>query len=260
MGFHDYPGSTEPGFVTALNVMAPVRGHVVLYDLKHGAFPALDESQRAMRWLVVYRPGRKFAQFKVRREAREAMTAIANLDDKYGLLPPFEKKVPEKRIVPPLLAAKESPARGRDAAVQEEVKPPGPEAAAPSQEPKQESAANQETVNFHLEFKRLMTKTFAPEVIVGHILSMLNATRTVATRTDVYEVPDYAVRERGVRMAVEFTEGKAKERPDVKEVKKVSYEEIRLMFISSPAARRAFRKMLDDAEAKATLPEEGPKS
>jgi len=256
MAFHDYPGSAEAGFVTALNVSAPVGGHIVLYDLKNGAFPALEESQRALRWLVVYRPGRKFAQFKVRREARAAMTAIAALDDKHGLLPAFDKKVPEKRIVPPSAAAVKLPARAPDAADQEEVKPPE-KAATADKEQAQESQAKPVPQNFHLEFKRLMTESFTPEVIVEQIQSMMQATRTVATKTDVFEVPDYTVRERAIRLAVEFTEGKATERPDVKEVKKVSFEEIRLMFLSSPAARRAFRKMLDDAEEKATLPEEG---
>lgn len=272
MPFHSYPFSQETGFVTAQDVPRPLGGHIVLYDLEKGAFPKLAvDVKKAGRWIVVYRPGSNYARFKSRSMARQAMTEITELKDKYGLLP----KIPEASPPP----AKKILGRARDAAGGDNwvMVPKGTSTedlvalargekklAEPATEPKKEEQAAPERekpeekkeaprpaptgLGFHKQFGELMQSTFTPERIVERIEDMLNATRTVVTKTNAFEVPDYQTRERAIRLAIEFTEGKPKERPDVKEEKKITWEQLQVMVLQSPAARRALRTMLDDAE------------
>lgn len=244
--FSDYPGHDEQGFVSALCVCQPLGGHVVLYDQKAGAFPTLDMAKG--RWIVIYRPGRKYVQFVRRSEAREAMTALAELRDDYGILPKFQKSPlkPRAIITPP---SENPPARAPDAAAAPANDATPLAETASTKAPETKDSAPTPPQNFHLDFKRLMQEEFTPEVIVRNLKEMLEAKRTTVTRTgEVHTSPDYTVRERGLRLVVEFAEGKATERPDVKEVKKVSWKELQTMCTRSPAARKALRKMLEDAE------------
>lgn len=256
--------------MTAQDVPRPLGGHIVLYDLVKGAFPSLAKDvKKAGRWVVVYRPGKNYARFKSRSLARQAMTEITELKDKYGLLPkipetspPLAKKIVARApdaakgsgnwvMVPKGTSTEDLVALARGEKKLAEPPPPAtePEPEAENTEEKKEAQRPAPTgLGFHKQFGELMQSTFTPERIVEQIEDMLNASRTVVTKTDVYEVPDFQTRERAIRLAIEFTEGKPKERPDVKEEKKITWEQLQVMVLQSPAARRALRTMLDDAE------------
>lgn len=254
----EYAGKDEPGYVSSMQVRPPIGGYVVCYDLEKGAFGGkLDPSFG--RWVLVHRPGKKYVQFKTRDLARTAMSEIAKLVKSYLLfvIPKNNTGVPPLEVpaaAPP--EGKKSRVRVREAAAPPPEKPlqTSPAASEPPEgKPSETTAPEQPPAgDFHLEFKRLMQQRFTPLKIVGEIEALLSATRTVATKEEVFEVPDYHARERGIRMAIEYSEGKATERPDVKEVKKMSWGELVTLFKRSPAARRAVRQIIEDEEAAAS--------
>lgn len=272
MSFHTYhPHVKEPGFVAALDVIAPVGGWVCLYDVRKGAFPPMAKVKGAGRWVVVYRPGKKFVRFHSRENAREAMRLIQSCKEGHvkgvpvKLLPPKDqwlltgkgvapvavqvagkKAAMEIEEAPPTSAkpsakSKKGVVRACDAAETLESPPNGP----PKDSPPPPSA---DSGNFHVEFRRLLNEEFTADKIVKEMKEGLTAERTYVSAGEIVTTPDWQVRERYLRLVVEMSEGKAKERPEVKETKKVTFDELTNLIKRSPAARKALLREIERAE------------
>lgn len=235
----------EPGRIAALDCKAPCKGWVVLYDRKiKGCLPGLPAALKETgRYILVHRPsGQWVGNLGTAKQARQFLHAAARGEDPLEILPKTLKKPKTGHGPPP---QDDSLARAR--ATSENA---GITADSPADSPKQHE-------DFHLQFKTEVQSRLTPDRIVDIIEKMMTATRTFVvkiskTEEEVIEVPDWTAREKGVRLAAEYGEGKAKERPDTKQARRVSWDDIRVMCVQSPAARQAFRKLIADAEAAAS--------
>lgn len=244
MARHTYPhAKDEPGLIAALDCHAPCGGWVVLYDRKKGALKQIKNPVKETgRFILVHRPsGRWTGGFQSEAEARGIMRAAAKGEDPNDILPKTVApavSIPEQ--APPAPASRApAPARPSTDANIEHNPPPPP--AAP------------EKLDFHTAFKREVQTRLTPKIIVDTIESMLNAKKTIFIKDGdgnsvPDEVPDWQAIRDGVKLAAEYGDGQPLKRPETKEQKKVTFDDIRVMCFQSPAARRSLRKLIDEEE------------
>lgn len=263
MARSNYPGSkSEAGVVAARNCNAPCGGWVVLYDRsKKGCLPKLtvpvDETGR---YVLVHRPsGTPAWGFRGIEHARKYLGAAAKGEDALGILP--------RTVAVPAEAESLRSARGVTPENCGELSGSGGSLArARDREPLLPVPVPVDGLNFHLEFKRKVHEAFKPDYIVEKIHQLMEATKVVSVTViernaegemtgepekSFETVPDFYAIERGIRLAVEYCEGKPNPRPETKEPKKISFNELGRMLGRSPAARKAMLELVAEKEREA---------
>lgn len=231
--------------MSALRCKAKCKGWVVVIDRKKGVPDWLHLPPGIQcRWIVAHRPNGAWAGADTRLEARELLRQTASGVDPEGILPKEIRKASDAGSPP---SGSGSPPSGNLEGSRVRARKPPPSLAAQSLPPPADPTV------FHLEFKREMLTKFNAERISGLIEGLLTAERCVGVNEngEAVMVPDWGARERGIRLVVEYNEGKATERPDVKESKKVNFDTLRANCLRSPAYRAALRSHLGRWEEEA---------
>lgn len=254
MARNNYPGSkTEPGIVIAYNCSRG--GWVVLYDRKKADLGIRTPLNETGRYILVHRPSANSVwPFENLPQAKQWTRAAAKGEDPTGgLFPRTAPATKAEKAAAEFIGENDKSGAGTPA---RSDKPP-PTTANASDEGITSTSPSPE--DFHLEFKRRMAEKFTAEVIVQKLDDLLNATKPVSLQNldsgerESIDTPDWMAREKGIRIVVEMNEGKAKERPDIKEPVKRSFADLKKMCQTSPKARTFLKQQLEEWDREARL-------
>lgn len=204
------------------------------------------------RWIVMHQPSKQWVGgMKDKKEALAVLQAASRGEDPHEFLPKVLKVKREFGEEKKRGKKDKSASADRARAHEEKADSRGPGAEEREQKDEKKDAVRPE--NWHAEFQEVMETRFSPARLATVIDDMLSAQKPVMVGEEVVHEPDWVARERGVRLAIEHTRGKATEAPEVKKAKKMTYDELRANCLKSPAMRRMLRTMVEEAEAEARL-------
>jgi hypothetical protein len=238
---------------------------VVVYkreDFEHAK--VRDHADKSFRWVLVHMPSRGWAGIGTRDDAMLHMGLAAKGEDHHGILPKTVAGPEEVEFLQGKVKSEKGKVkRGANSNGEEKTAkggedPPsegGKSVPTRARGDKKGVEDEDEDVPHALAFQRRMVKEFGPDTVVAEIKSGLGATRSFVVGkgedAHVEETPDYQTRVKFVELIVKYNIGMPDKRDKLKEEKRVTLDELQNLARRSPAARKALRRILDEAEREA---------
>lgn len=239
------------------------KGRVALYDLAAGVPELLEpmtaKQCKATPWVLVHLPSRRHHAVKTKAEGIEILRAIHKGSDPAGLVPSAKGKGKVETKGKPNKSKKPTPAPAR-APAREEVPPAAPVPPPSPTPPDQSSEAPLDEdaptpVPPGATFDQAMQLVFPAGRLTAELERLLRFKKKIVTREgdEIGEEDEPFVQLNAAKLIITYHQGRApeKEKP-APEKKRISYDELKSMVLTSEAALQYMEQLVRSARAART--------